>query len=265
MTYPYVPARWKTVTSGRHPTLIVLHAMQSPEKPTGAEACANYFKTTDRKASAHLCIDNNSIVRSVLDKDVAYAAKHANARGLHIEHAGYSAQSAQDWRDPFSDGMLSLSAVAARKWCDTYDIPVTFLDAKELRAGKPGITTHAQVEKAFPSSGHWDPGPNFPIDYYLTLVDASVFLPKEFVMPVVNAVAARRCPEDGGIQILQGDGAVFNTEGCKHYYGSWFEPGMDAERKAHPDRRFIDIIDHPSQPDTSHYCLVSHDGAFYEF
>ena len=32
-----------------------------------------------------------------------------------------------------------------------------------LRAGERGITTHAQVSKAWKKSDHWDPGPGFPI------------------------------------------------------------------------------------------------------
>lgn len=66
--------------------------MEAPEKGDTAENIANYFHTTVKQASAHICVDNNSIVQCVLDNDIAWAAPGANSDGIHIEMAGYAKQ-----------------------------------------------------------------------------------------------------------------------------------------------------------------------------
>ena len=42
-----------------------------------------------------------------------------------------------------------------------------FIDAEGLKAGKKGVTTHAEVSKAFKKSNHTDPGLGFPMDRIL--------------------------------------------------------------------------------------------------
>jgi hypothetical protein len=42
--------------------------------------------------------------------------------------------------------------------------------ADNLKRGAHGITTHAEVSRAFGKSTHLDPGPFFPVAEYLRLV-----------------------------------------------------------------------------------------------
>lgn len=42
--------------------------------------------------------------------------------------------------------------------CLAYDVPVEYVDASALKAGRHGVTTHRQVSLAFGESDHWDPG-----------------------------------------------------------------------------------------------------------
>lgn len=169
--YPFVEARWKTVTDGRTIDLIVLHTPEAPIGPATAERVARYFQTVTRRASTHLVSDTDSVVRCVLDKDIAYGAAGANRSGLHIELNGYVATKPAEWATP--DGLASLdtAAAAVAAWCAEHAITATFLTARDLLAGRRrGITTHAEVQKAWPSTGHTDPGPNFPLDRFLALV-----------------------------------------------------------------------------------------------
>jgi N-acetylmuramoyl-L-alanine amidase. len=72
-------------------SLIVLHVMEWPEKPTAAAGCAYMFAgEKSPKASAHYCVDSNQIYQCVKDEDTAWHAKggDANARGIGIELAG---------------------------------------------------------------------------------------------------------------------------------------------------------------------------------
>lgn len=162
---------YTSITGGTRKIIwLVMHAMQAPEKPTTAEGVANFFAAGTRIASAHYCSDDDSTVQSVKDNDVAYGAAGANAKGLHFEQAGYSEQSAMEWADAYSSRMLReqvgpLVGAKARQ----YGIPLEFRNYIDLRDFLPGVTTHAEVQKAWPSTGHWDPGPHYPMASMLSI------------------------------------------------------------------------------------------------
>lgn len=177
MSIPFVPAKY--FTSGRLKAirLLVIHDMESAEKGDTAEAVARYFQTTTRQASAHYNIDNNSVVQSVRDVDTAWAAKNANADGLHFEHAGYASQTRGDWTDKYSRAMLAVSAKLVAKKCRQYGIPIKHLTWQEIEAGEKGIAGHNDVTEwcqktGRTQSGHYDPGANFPWDVYIAMVKA---------------------------------------------------------------------------------------------
>jgi hypothetical protein len=155
-------------------TLIVIHDMEAPEKGGTAESCARYFAGDNApRASAHDCIDVDSVVTCVRDEDVAWHAPGVNPISIGLEHAGYARQTAAEWRDPYSTAMLRLSAQRTAMRCITYGIPITYRPAAALAAGGAGlwgITKHDDVSKAFRRSDHWDPGPWFPMDWYLDSV-----------------------------------------------------------------------------------------------
>lgn len=173
MDIPFLQAKFYTPVGGRRIIWLVLHDMQAPEKGDTAEAVANYFHNMDvpRKngASAHECIDDNSVVQCVHDGDVAWAAPDANALGYHFEMAGYASQSTNEWLDAYGHGMLKIAAQRVRQKADERGIPIVFRRAPDLVAGLPGITTHFECSKAF-GGDHWDPGPGFPMDYFISLV-----------------------------------------------------------------------------------------------
>jgi len=99
-----------------------------------------------------------------------WAAPGANSDGIQLEHAGRAKQSGRDWSDAYSTAMLDRSAALAADLCATYKIPVVWLYAADLVAGKRGITTHDAVSKAFKRGSHWDPGTGFPVERYLALI-----------------------------------------------------------------------------------------------
>lgn len=167
---PAHPGNFLAVPPGRSIDLAVIHDMEWNETDQTAEACAKYFASRKIPASAHYCIDNNSVVRSVEDKDVAYCAPGANHNGIHLEHAGYARQSRLEWLDPYGQAMLLRSAKLMEEICWEHKIPIKFVGVSALQRGERGITTHAAVSAAFRRSTHTDPGFGFPIDYYIALV-----------------------------------------------------------------------------------------------
>ena len=172
MGYPFKQAKNYTPTSGRTIRVIVIHDMEAPERSDIAEAVANYFAGANApRASAHYNIDNDSIVQSVHDKDVAWAAPHVNHDGLHFEHGGYASQTRGEWLDPYGVAMLEQSAKLCADKCRQYGIPVRWLTPSELAAGQKGITSHWNATLGYKYyGGHTDPGAGFPVDYYLERV-----------------------------------------------------------------------------------------------
>lgn len=154
---------------------IVLHDAETPEGVNTAVGIMNYFATTTVRASAHYSVDGgpadgNEITQSVLEKDVAYGAANANRKGIHVEQAGRAAQTREQWLDDYGQLMLPRVAKLVRELCDRWLVPKVFVDAAGLKAGVRGITTHAQVSKAWPSTGHTDPGPNYPMDVLFSMI-----------------------------------------------------------------------------------------------
>lgn len=186
---------------------LVIHDMEAPEKGDTAEAIANYFKTPGLQASAHYNIDVNSVVQSVLDKDVAWAAPNANATGLHFEHAGYASQSAAGWADAYSTTMLrDISAPLVAAKGKEHGIPLRYVGQAGLRSGTKGIVTHHDVTMALNGGrGHTDPGANFPMTQYVEWVQAAggiVTPPPE--KPISNSTGALQLGSSGSrVKALQ--------------------------------------------------------------
>lgn len=170
----FVQAKWYGPGRTVPIRVVVIHDMEAPEGPLTAENIAHWFATmsADSKASAHVCVDNNSAVRCVADGDRAWHAPGANGDGLGIELAGYARQSRAEWLDQYSKGVLDQAARVVSGWCQKHDIPARKLTVAELKAGKRGVVGHRDVSAAYGQTDHSDPGPNFPWDYFLSRVSA---------------------------------------------------------------------------------------------
>jgi len=169
---PFVQAaRYTRVSDIRQIDLVVLHTMESSEKPDTAEGVARWFAgSTSPEASAHYCVDSDSVVQCVRENDVAWGAPGANRIGVQVELAGRASQTAADWADVYSSALLARAAGLVADVCRRHAIPATFVDAAGLLRGERGVTTHAEVSKAWKRSTHWDVGPGFPMAAFLRAV-----------------------------------------------------------------------------------------------
>lgn len=170
----FIQAKNFTESSARRIDLLVLHSMESSEGRDTAETVAKWFAGPSApQASAHFCIDSDSIVQCVQLDDVAWHAPGANHDGIGLEHAGRAAQARIEWLDEYGRAMLELSARLAAHLCRRFRIPPVFVGSDALRTGGArGITTHADVTRAFRRSTHTDPGFGFPVDWYVQRVAA---------------------------------------------------------------------------------------------
>ena len=162
--YSYYPGRQRSIR------LAVLHTAEIAEVGYAAENLAKWAAGPSAGVSWHYAIDNDSTIQCVRDGDTAFHAKGANADGVGIELSGRAAQGAAGWADAYSRAVLQRAARLVASLCRRHGLPVTFLDAAALQRGEAGITSHAEVTKAYRLSTHTDPGAAFPRDAFLELV-----------------------------------------------------------------------------------------------
>jgi len=200
----YLPARlqWPRSASCTPPSLGVVHDMEAPEGPLTAENCARFFAGPNARGSAHVCVDENSAVRSVHDDHISAGARGFPYRGrtvndwaLQVEHAGYARQSRAEWLDPSSFATMEIGATVFAEWSDLYIIPPFHLTDDEIRAGRHGLVGHGDVSRALNvGSGHTDPGAGFPWDVYLEMVrdlkEDEVWTPEEKARLLAGADAS---------------------------------------------------------------------------
>ncbi|MBA3762233.1 MAG: N-acetylmuramoyl-L-alanine amidase [Chthoniobacterales bacterium] len=174
-TWPFVAAKhFKEPSSPRAVRLVVIHDMEFPEKVSAAEDVARYFATTATPASAHICVDSDSIVQCVYDRNIAYAAPGANHDGIQVELAGYGRQTKAEWLDRYGVAMLAHAADAVAQYCLKYDIPAVHLTNADLRAGRKGIIGHYQASEVYKKSTHTDPGIGFPWTFFISSVQSYI-------------------------------------------------------------------------------------------
>lgn len=167
---------------GTIPNLIVLHSGETNEGDTAAEGMANYFASGATVGSAHICVDNDSAVRCAPDENRTNGAGGVNNFALHLEQAGRAGQLAEEWADPYSSAVVANAAEVVRGWVGKFPhIRPVFLDAAALAGGeRDGITTHNEVSQVFAGNdGHWDPGPNYPLQALLDRVTGAATPPRK--------------------------------------------------------------------------------------
>jgi N-acetyl-anhydromuramyl-L-alanine amidase AmpD len=173
--WPKIQAKWyQPMPTGerRRVRLVVVHDMEFHERFDTAEIIAKDFakRPATNKGSAHVCIDNDTIIQCVSDNDIAYAAPGANNDGIQVELAGYMGQTRGEWLDRYGVAMLELAGNCIGQYCLKYSLPPVHLTDESLRAGGRGIVGHDQVTRVYKRSTHRDPGVNFPWDVLMESV-----------------------------------------------------------------------------------------------
>ena len=204
--------------------LLVIHATAGREVRGGARGVGKWFADPNtRDASAHYVVDDAEILQCVHESDIAWGASHANHQGLHIEHVGLATQLPADWIDLYSKAETARSVALAADACRRNNIPPVWLMPGDLLAGKRGITSHRNVDHAWPSTGHTDPGPNFPALWYVTAVAALLRTPG-VPAPVVPAKTLWILPDMPG----RLKGAIVLPIAMDR--GTWL-PGLEVEAR----------------------------------
>lgn len=175
---PYIDARFYRRASRRSaPLWVVIHATHGAEglgkARQGARELADLAPNAPphKRRSAHAFVDTGAIVQCVpWECEAWHCGRTGNRYGEGIELCGRADQTLMQWTDSKSLPMLALAARLVRWRCDANNLPLDWLKAEDLQAFKRGITSHAEISRAFGESTHWDPGPHFPIDAFVSAV-----------------------------------------------------------------------------------------------
>lgn len=219
-TLPYVQCAYygiRTVNIRR----VCVHTPESPERWNGADSLAQYLADPNRnrrKGGYHFVTDGNSAVRTANLGHVVAGAGGDNEHTVHICLIGYAGQSAVEWTDPFSVGAIDQAARIAAELLPRYKIPARRLSVPEIRANGFGLEGHVDVGDAFGKTDHWDPGPHFPWNLFITGIKRHMYPPVkgEYTLKLTDTVDALSTNE--GAWRLTGDGGVFTVRGP--FYGS---------------------------------------------
>lgn len=163
----------KSSRFGAKPTLIVIHATVSHNKPglTDLEAIGSFFSHSATQASSHVCTDNDGhSARYVKDVLKAWHCAAYNRMSLGIEQilpADGSELTADLYRE---------TARWVARWSKIWGIPIQKAAVSDGRITKRGVIRHSELGSL--GGGHSDPGP-YDFDHMLNL--ARYYRPKQHI------------------------------------------------------------------------------------
>jgi N-acetyl-anhydromuramyl-L-alanine amidase AmpD len=182
------PASW-TNANRTSVQLVVIHDTEGSSHSQSAEDGAAYDARRTDGTSTHYFHDNNSTVQCVRTADQAHTARtQGNKRGIHHELCAKASFSRSQWlSEDYGLPMLRRAAKQAARDAKKWDIPVRKLSPSQVADGVKGFCGHGDVTKAFPQDNgtHTDPGPNFPWDVFIDMVQDA--LNPEEELPVDQA------------------------------------------------------------------------------
>lgn len=150
---------------------VVIHSAVMKCEPGGAEALGR-MNQTSTTGSWHYAVDPTGAVQCSWDRIICWAAP-PNWRKIQIEMADWpkpwpsgrrtkmwwaNLKRGWRWALPGHRAMLRETAKLTAELLLQGNLPLQYVNARQLKAGQRGWTTHAQVTQAFHESTHWDPG-----------------------------------------------------------------------------------------------------------
>ena len=151
---------------------LVIHSAVIPCEPGRARQLGQWNRDGTTAGSWHYAIDPDEAIQCSYDSYVCWHAP-PNAHSLGFEMCDtpgrrpdarrgsrlwWNLRKSWRWAGRNHRKTLHRTARLVAHAALAYDVPIRFLSPAELLAGRRGITTHANVSKAFRQSSHWDPG-----------------------------------------------------------------------------------------------------------
>src|SRR5215470_3332719 len=164
---PYPTANYSS-RGGAAVSLIVVH---TAEGATNIADLGAWFANPASGVSSHVGIDDtaNTVGEYVRRDYKAWTAANANPVAVQAELCAFAAWTPADWDD--HPDMLANTAAWIAEEAAYFGIPIVKLSADEAQGGGTGVCQH--VDLGSWGGGHWDCGPDFPIDQVLEMAAGS--------------------------------------------------------------------------------------------
>jgi hypothetical protein len=147
---------------------MILH---TAEGATTIESLGSWFANPGAQVSSHVGIDDkpNTVGEYVKRPNKAWTAASANPWAIQAELCAFAAWDANEWqRHPT---MLANTAAWLAEEAAYFGIPLTRLNPGQAQNPNiKGVCQHSDLGSM--GGGHWDCGPNFPIDQVLAMAAA---------------------------------------------------------------------------------------------
>lgn len=152
---------------------IVIHNTSNTRLASARDE-ASYAKNRTDGVSSHYYVDKTRVLQSL---DTDWRAQHVGSKagndgGISYELTGLNGFTRDKW---LSDIAWNKLADSIARDCRHHNIGVRTLRIVDMRSGNvTGIVTHDQCRQAWGGTDHTDPGPNFPMDHLIALVEARI-------------------------------------------------------------------------------------------
>jgi hypothetical protein len=169
----WIPSPNYSSRGGSGVRLIVLHTAEGART---IESLGGFFQG-DVGASSHAGADDqpNVIGEYVSRGNKAWTQADYNPQCVSIELCGFAEWSTAEWRDNHPT-MLENTAKWIAEEAAHFGIPITNLSASQAQGSGKGVCQHNDLGAG--GGGHWDCGPNFPIDYVLDMARGGASAPE---------------------------------------------------------------------------------------
>jgi hypothetical protein len=167
---------------GAHVRLLVVHTTENDANVTSAADVAVYFSRSSSEVSAHVVIDDNTMIQCVDYANACWAVSDYNLVSESAEMVGRAAYGPSDWQR--HAGTIARAAQWLRDRSAARGIPLVYLSAADVAAGRSGWTSHLNLGQI--GGGHHDPG-DAAIAALINALEDDMPTPKDLVdYPVGN-------------------------------------------------------------------------------
>lgn len=167
---------YKSSPRGTRP--VSLLAVHTAEGARTARSLAAYFSRPDIAASSHDAIDSRETLHMVAYHRASWTLRSGNPISDNVELCGFARWTRAQWLSTgVVDGCGNPRAMLYRlaAWITVRararNIPTRKLTVAQVARNQWGVIAHNDWTLAKNDGTHWDPGPGFPWDYVMTLVN----------------------------------------------------------------------------------------------
>jgi hypothetical protein len=155
--------------SSRNGARVIWVAIHTTEGIMDARDLGYYWQRID-SGSSHAGCDNTKTVTYIDPIYASWTLLNGNSRSVNMEICGWARWTRDEWLGP-QKGRLIQAANWARQMCDRFGIPKRYIGSQGVARGEAGIIGHVDYTNGARDGNHWDPGPGFPWDVFISLVN----------------------------------------------------------------------------------------------